>query len=84
MEREASSRLQSLSERERFNQKLETHIQDISKHAFETAKIAQSFSAGWYNLHAKDSIPSDEKLRDFLSFSFKKINSELLREEDYE
>jgi hypothetical protein len=84
LEREASSRLQSLSEREQFTQKLESHVQDISKHAFETAKIAQSFSAGWYNNHAKDSLPSDEKLRDFLSFSFKKINSELLREEDYE
>lgn len=84
LEREASSRLQSLSERESFIKKLELHIQDISKHAFETTKIAQSFSAGWYNLHAKDSMPSDEKLRDFLSFSFKKINGELLREEDYD
>jgi hypothetical protein len=84
LEREASSRLQSLSDRESFTNKLELHIQDISKHAFETAKIAQSFSAGWYNLHAKDSMPSDQELKDFLSFSFKKINSELLREEDYE
>ena len=84
LEREASSRIQSLSDRENFSKKLEAHVQDISKHAFETAKIAQSFAAGWYNLHAKDKIPSDDKLRDFLAFAFKKLNSELLREEDYE
>lgn len=82
LEREASSRIQSLSDREQFSKKLEAHIQDISKHAFETAKIAQPFAAGWYNLHAKDKIPDDDKLRDFLAFAFKKLNSELLREED--
>jgi len=84
LEREASSRIQSLTERENFSRKLESHIQDISKHAFETTKIAQSLSAGWYNLHAKEAVPSDKLLKDFLAFSFKKINSELLREEDYE
>lgn len=84
LEREASSRIQSLSDREQFSKKLETHIQDISKHAFETAKIAQSFAAGWYNLHATDKIPTDDKLEDFLAFAFKKLNSELLREEDNE
>ena len=84
LEREASSRIQSLTEKENFTKKLDLHIQDISKHAFETAKIAQSLSAGWYNLHAKEKIPSDKLLKDFLSFAFRKINSELLREEDYE
>jgi len=84
LEREASSRIQSLSDRELFSKQLDSHIQNISKHAFETAKIAQSFAAGWYNLHAKDKIPTDDKLRDFLAFAFKKLNSELLREEDHE
>jgi hypothetical protein len=84
LEREASSRIQSLSDREQFSKTLEAHIENISKHAFETSKITQPFAAGWYNLHAKDRIPTDDKLSDFIAFAFKKLNSELLREEDNE
>ncbi len=84
LEREASSKIQSLSSREQFSKNIESHINNISKHSFETAKIAQSFTAGWYNLHAKDSMPSDEKLRGFLAFAFKKLSSEILREESNE
>jgi hypothetical protein len=81
LEREASSKIQSLSNRQLFIKKLEGHVAEISKHAFETAKIAQSFAAGWYNKNAIDKVPSDSSMKGFLSFAFEKLNSELLREE---
>lgn len=81
LEREASSKINNLFDRREFNNKLETYISDISKHAFETSKITQSFSAGWFNNNVKDGIPSNDKIQGFLSFAFQKINSELLREE---
>jgi hypothetical protein len=84
LEREASSKIKSLYDKQQFIKNLETHVQDISQHAFETAKIAQSFSAGWYNNNAKDKLPTDSSLRGFLSFAFQKLNSELLREENRE
>lgn len=81
LEREASSKINNLFDRVNFNNQLEKHIDLISKHAFETSKIAQSFSAGWYNKNTKKGIPSDETIRGFLSFTFQKLNSELLKEE---
>jgi len=81
LEREASASLNSVSDRDRFNQELEHHIEDISKHAFETSKITQSFAAGWFNKNAKDTPPSDKEIKGFLSFAFKKMRDELLREE---
>lgn len=81
LEREASASLNSIGERNRFAKDLEKHIDSVSNHAFETSKITQSFSAGWYNKHTKDSFPSDVKIKKFLSFSFKKMKDELLREE---
>lgn len=81
LEREASASLNSIGERDRFSQQLERHVEDISKHAFETSKITQSFAAGWFNKNAKESPPSDEKIKGFLSFAFKKMRDELLREE---
>lgn len=67
--------------RKQFNKNLEDHVDRISKHAFETSKITQSFAAGWYNKEVKTAFPSDRKIRGFLAFAFKKINSELIREE---
>lgn len=81
LEREASASLNSVSERDRFNKELEHHIEDISKHAFETSKITQSFAAGWFNKNAKETPPSDKEINGFLSFAFKKMRDELLREE---
>jgi hypothetical protein len=81
LEREASASLNSVSDRDRFNKELEHHIEDISKHAFETSKITQSFAAGWFNKNAKDTPPSDKEINGFLSFAFKKMRDELLREE---
>ncbi|MBK7358112.1 MAG: hypothetical protein IPI45_11770 [Saprospiraceae bacterium] len=82
LEREASTSIKSLYDRELFLEKLENHVQDISKHAFETAKIIQSLSAGWFNKRAMDKIPSEKEVKGFLSFAFQKINSELIREEN--
>lgn len=82
LEREASAKITKLSDRIRFNAELENHISEISRHSFETAKIVQSFSAGWYNQNVKDKVPADTKIRGFLSFGFQKINSELIREEN--
>jgi hypothetical protein len=73
-----------LFERHEFNRGLEKHVQEISQHAFETSKITQSFSAGWFNKVIKEGVPDDEKIQGFLSFAFQKINSELLREENLE
>lgn len=81
LEREASYQINNLFDRVNFNNQLEKHIDLISKHAFETSKIAQSFSAGWYNKNTKKGLPADETIRGFLSFTFQKLNSELLKEE---
>lgn len=80
LEREASN-ISNLFERIRFSENIEQHVERISKHAFETAKITQSYAAGWFNKEAKSELPTDQKIRGFLSFAFQKINSELVREE---
>jgi hypothetical protein len=84
LEREASARIDNLFDRDTFNKKLDSHLNQISKHAFETSKITQSFSAGWFNKNAKDDIPSNEKIKGFVSFCFQKLNSELTREREFE
>jgi hypothetical protein len=82
LEREAAAAINNIYDRKQFNENLEKHIDKISRHAFETSKITQSFAAGWYNKETKNNFPSDEKIKGFLSFAFKKINSELIREEN--
>ena len=84
LEREASSNISSMSARNQFNVELEMHIDKISQHAFETALITQSYSAGWFNNHIRSGVPTDDKIKDFLSFAFHKINSDLIREEKVE
>jgi len=80
LEREASAALGSVTERDRFHRDVHEHAQAISKHAFETARIAQSFAAGWFNKHCVGGMPSEEALEGFLSIAFGKIREELLRE----
>lgn len=84
LEREASSKINNLFDRSTFNKKLEEHIDIISKHAFETTKITQSFSAGWYNKFVSEGLPPKEKIKGFISYSFGKLNSELIREQEFE
>lgn len=82
LEREASAVLNNIEERETFQNSLREHVSLISEHAFETSKITQSFAAGWFNKHAKETIPSDKEIEGFLSFAFGKMKEELLREGD--
>ena len=57
------------------------HIDDVSHHAFETARITQSFAAGWFNRYARDGMPTADEISGFLSHSVGKLREELLREE---
>jgi hypothetical protein len=80
LEREASAVLPNLRDRERFSEELSRHVEDISQHAFETAKITQSFAAGWYNKHAVADMPADASMRGFLRMALAKLREELRRE----
>jgi len=71
----ASSELDTIEDRERFND-------EVAKHASETAKITQSFAAGWFNKHAAERLPEKEQVYGFLDFALGKIKEELLRERD--
>jgi hypothetical protein len=80
LEREASAQLSSFEARERFTKSLHDHIEDVSRHAFETSKITQSFAAGWFNNHARESRPTDAEIRGFLAIAFGKLQEEMHRE----
>jgi hypothetical protein len=80
LEREASAVLPSLEHREQFARELSRHVEDVSRHAFETAKITQSFAAGWFNAHAREGVPSDASIRAFLRLALGKLREELRRE----
>jgi len=84
LEREVAYNIDNLYDRSQFNKNLSEHINDITKHAFETSKITESFSAGWFNKNCTTGIPSDDIIKGFISFSMQKVNSELLREEGHE
>lgn len=81
LEREAATKITNIKERDRFSTEIEKHVNEISQHAFETAKITQSYAAGWYNKNVKDSFPEENEIKFFLSRSLGKMKSELLREE---
>ena len=80
LEREASAESHSLDSREQFSDQLSIHVDKISRHAYETSKIGQSFAAGWFNNHARYNHPSDKEVEQFLSLSFGKLQEELYRE----
>jgi hypothetical protein len=82
LDREASASINNISQREVFKKGIEKHVDTISKHAFETAKITQSFAAGWFNKNIKEGIPTNKKIRPFLKVAFAKMGAELLREAD--
>ena len=78
--REASSHLATTEDRERLARRLADHVDGVSHHAFETARITQSFAAGWFNRHARDGMPTEDEISGFLSHSVGKLREELLRE----
>lgn len=80
LERVVSSTLSSVEQSNDFGQQLEKHVDTISLHAFETAKIAQSYAAGWFNNQIKNDFPSENEIKRFLSRAFGKIRDELQRE----
>lgn len=80
LEREASSALYSLEQRELFREQIEKNIDGVSRHAFETAKITQSFAAGWFNRHSKLETISEQEIENFMGVALGKIREELRRE----
>jgi hypothetical protein len=82
LEREVSERSSGVAQREQFVRQLSEHVDAITKHSFETSKIAQSFAAGWYNKHAKEGAPSAPAQRAFLRYALTKLRNELARERD--
>ena len=81
LDREAAVKIPNIAQRNKFAKDIEEHIAEISKHAFETTKITQSFAAGWYNKNTKNSFPEDTQIKYFLNKTMGKMKSELLREE---
>ncbi len=82
LSRTASSQFNTISERERFAAAITSSIDSISQHAFETSKIVQSFSAGWFNKHAIGKVPALTEIEGFLRHSFEKIREDFCREKD--
>ena len=80
LEREASSVIPDIIRRNKFNEELSAHIKDISQHAFETAKITESYSAGWYNKYAIGRYPAKDKIDKYITKTFGKMRKELLEE----
>jgi len=80
LDREASAVSTSIEQRDLFQNQIRNQIDAVSRHAFETAKIAQSFAAGWYNRHAKDTVPTDDEIGGFLAIAFGKLREDLRRE----
>ena len=80
LEREASAAMAGASERDRLASQLRDHIDGVSRFAFETSRITQSFAAGWFNNHARDRYPSKDESRGFLNVAFGKMREELRRE----
>ena len=81
LDREASAALPNLQARDKFRRQLQAHLADISKHSFETAKITQSFAAGWFNKNAATNQPKPAQIRRFLSYAFTKLREDLRRED---
>ena len=81
LDREASAALPNLRAREQFRRQLQAHLGEVSKHSFETAKITQSFAAGWFNKNVATNQPTREQIRRFLSYAFAKLREDLRRED---
>jgi len=82
LDREAAIAIPNVEQRSRFSNEIEKHMEDVSRHAFETSKIAQSFAAGWFAKNTPESYPDEREIKYFLNRTFGKLKSELLREEE--
>lgn len=70
----------TIEEQERFQDALSSKIHLVSQHAFETSKLLESFSAGWFNKNAVTRLPTTQEVRGFLAHGFDKVREELRRE----
>jgi hypothetical protein len=84
LDRAASASLPDLRRRAHFQREMRSHITEVSQHAFETAKITQSFAAGWFTKNTREGLPGAEQIAQFLSLAFGKLRDELRREEEKE
>lgn len=82
LEREAAHSIDDYTAIVVFSNHLSEQTQTISHHAFDTAKLTQSFAAGWYNNHSKDRLPSEKEISGFLNIAFGKLREEFRREAD--
>lgn len=81
LDRAASRQMSDLWQRAEFDRALSSHVETISRHAFETAKITQSYAAGWFNKHAVEGRPpSAGAVRGFVAHAMSKLREELRRE----
>ncbi|NLG89924.1 MAG: hypothetical protein GX494_12090 [Clostridiaceae bacterium] len=82
LDRIASAVAPSIQMRDQLHTAMTQHIDGVSKHAFETAKITQSFAAGWYSSRARERNPDESDIERFLSVAFGKLREELRLEEE--
>lgn len=82
VERAAAYIINDYGSLQSFSKALSVQSAAIADHAFETSKIMQSFAAGWFNIHATNSLPSEAEVTAFLRMSFGKIREEFRREAD--
>jgi hypothetical protein len=80
LEREAGAQSQSVEDSVRLRQGIEAHVDKVSRYAFETARITQSFAAGWYNKNTANGLPARRQVRAFLAHAIEKLRDEMRRE----
>lgn len=80
LEREAAHTINNYQAMESFSNQLSEQAQALSYHAFDTAKLTQSFAAGWYNNHSKSKVPTEKDITGFLGMAFGKLREEFRRE----
>jgi len=80
LEREAGAQVTNWGDVVNLRSDLADRIDSISRYAFETSKITESFAAGWYNKNTKKRLPNQKQIKGFLSYAFEKISEELRRE----
>jgi hypothetical protein len=77
LSRTANANLKTYDERRRFNDAISKNSEKVAQHAFETTKLVQSYSAGWFNKYSKkDSPPSFNEIKGFLIYSLEKLREE--------
>jgi len=84
LEREASARITTMVDREIFSTRLEAHSREITASALDTAKVTQSFAAGWYASHAKKQLPTKAVVEKFLDYALTKLSKTLIYNDQVE